>query len=66
MMEDIYLVRQDIQDSNQTLEIYIFGVLGVDLPLSLTYCFILEDGLDSFGVAKVVLIQKEKIDKTIE
>lgn len=39
MMEDVYLVRENTIDKNLTLEIYIFGVLGVDLPLSLLIYF---------------------------
>jgi hypothetical protein len=32
MMEDVYLVRTE----GDTLDIYVFGVLGVDPPLSMT------------------------------
>lgn len=52
-MDDLYLIRQEETDK---LEIYVFGVLGVDPPLSINISLILEDGLDNYGVIKVVMI----------
>jgi hypothetical protein len=41
-LEDVYSVRFA---SNGSLEVYVFGVLGVGLPL--------RDGQDNFGILRV-------------